>query len=59
MRQKNERNIDLIHSSRTRDGGGGKRGKKNIHFPLKESNFRPSEDFLSFLVNEPWHTVDT
>ena len=40
-------------------GGGGESGKKNIHFPLKESNFRPSEVFLSFLVNEPWHTVDT
>ena len=38
-------------------GGGGE--ERNIHFPLKESNFRPSEVFLSFLVNEPWHTVDT
>ena len=38
-------------------GGGGE--ERNIHFPLKESNFRPSEVFLSFLVHEPWHTVDT
>ena len=28
MRQKNERNIDLIHSSRTRDGGGGEERKE-------------------------------
>ena len=40
MRQKNERNIDLIHSSRKRDGRGG---KENLNFPLKDSNLRPSD----------------
>ena len=40
MRQKNERNIDLIHSSQKRDGRGG---KENLNFPLKDSNLRPSD----------------
>ena len=59
MRQTNERNIDLIHSSRTRDGGGGERGKKNINFPLKDSNFRPS-DFTIWSFFKPsrqWATT--
>ena len=43
MRQTNERNIDLIHSSRNAWWGGGERGKKNINFPLKDSNLRPSD----------------
>ena len=59
MRQKNERNIDLIHSSRTRTGEGGK--KRNINFPLKDLNLRPWNFLRSevhphsyrFLVNEP------
>ena len=52
----------LFTRHETRDEGG-ERGKKNINFPLKDSNLRPSDftiwSFLSFLVNEPWNTVDT
>ena len=42
-------------------GGGEGRGEKNINFHLKDSNLRPSDFtiFLRFLVNEPWHTVNT
>ena len=34
----------LFTRHETRDGGGGgERGKKNINFPLKDSNLRPSD----------------
>ena len=47
-------------------GMEGERGEKNINFPLKDSNLRPSNlrsEVLThsyrFLVNEPRSTVDT
>ena len=49
MRQKNERNIDLIYSSRTQD-------RILDHGILRSEVLTLS---CRFLVNEPWHTVDT
>ena len=49
MRQKNERNIDLIYSSRTQDRILDRRILR----------FEVLTYCYGFLVNEPWHTVDT
>ena len=49
MRQKNERNIDLVYSSRTQD--------RILDHRILRSEVHPHS--YIFLVTEPRHTVDT
>ena len=52
---KKYRSYSLV-TKRVMGGGGGERGKKNINFPLKDSNLRPS-DFMIwsfFKLSRQW-----